>query len=294
MDEMTRERNPRPDWLKVRLPSGESYFRLKSLMRGKTLHTVCEEARCPNVAECWGQGTATFMILGDICTRACRFCAVKTGMPTVTDLGEPERVADAVKTMGLKHVVITSVDRDDLEDGGAEIYAQTILAVKRENPGASIEVLTPDFKGSRSSLETVLSAKPEVFAHNVETVPALYKGVRPGANYDRSVGLLRWSREIEPDILRKTGIMVGLGETREQIEAVMKDLLARAGVDIFTIGQYLQPTKEHHPVIRFYEPGEFRELASFGMEIGLRHVESGPLVRSSYHAASQVPQRAPQ
>jgi len=293
MDAMTRARKPRPDWLKVRLPSGESYFRLKSLMRGKTLHTVCEEARCPNVAECWGQGTATFMILGDICTRACRFCAVKTGLPTVTDLGEPERVADAVKTMGLKYAVITSVDRDDLEDGGAWIYARTILAVRRENPGTSIEVLTPDFKGSRRSLETVLSAKPGVFAHNIETVPALYKGVRPGASYDRSVELLRWSREIEPDILRKTGIMVGLGETREQIEAVMNDLVERAGVDIFTIGQYLQPTKEHHPVIRFYQPDEFRELARLGMEMGLRHVESGPLVRSSYHAASQVPQQVP-
>ncbi len=211
----------------------------------------------------------------------------------MTDFDEPERVADAVKTMGLKHVVITSVDRDDLGDGGAEIYAQTILAVRRENPGTSIEVLTPDFKGSRSSLETVLSAKPKVFAHNIETVPDLYKGVRPGANYDRSVELLRWSREIDPNILRKTGIMVGLGETREQIEAVMKDLVNRAGTDIFTIGQYLQPTKEHHPVIRFYEPGEFRELARLGMEIGLRHVESGPLVRSSYHAASQVPQQVP-
>jgi lipoic acid synthetase len=215
-------------------------------------------------------------------------------MPTVTDFGEPERVADAVKTMGLKHAVITSVDRDDLEDGGAGIYAQTILAVRRENPDTSIEVLTPDFKGSRSSLETVLSAKPEVFAHNIETVPELYKGVRPGASYDRSVKLLRWSREISPDILRKTGIMVGLGETFEQIEAVMKDLVDRAGVDIFTIGQYLQPTKDHHPVIRFYEPDEFRELARLGREIGLRHVESGPLVRSSYHAASQVPQNVPQ
>jgi lipoic acid synthetase len=214
-------------------------------------------------------------------------------MPTVTDLGEPERVADAVKTMGLKHVVITSVDRDDLEDGGAGIYAQTIHAVRRENPGTSIEVLTPDFKGSRKSLETVLFAKPEVFAHNIETVPALYKGVRPGANYDRSVELLRWSREITPDILRKTGIMVGLGETHEQIEAVMTDLVARAGVDIFTIGQYLQPTKEHHPVIRFYEPGEFRELARLGMDIGFRYVESGPLVRSSYHAAGQIPQQVP-
>lgn len=281
----------RPDWLKVRLPAGENYFRLKSLMRGKALHTVCEEARCPNVAECWGQGTATFLILGDICTRACRFCAVKTGMPTVTDLEEPERVADAVKTMGLRHAVITSVNRDDLKDGGARIYARTIDAVRRDNPGTSIEVLVPDFKGSRESLETVLEARPEILAHNIETVPALYKRVRPGANYRQSVELLRRSREIAPDVLRKTGIMVGLGETRTQIAEVMEDLVETAAVDIFTVGQYLRPTKEHHPVMRFYHPDEFHELARLGTEIGFRHVESGPLVRSSYHAASHIPAR---
>jgi lipoic acid synthetase len=284
-----QQRKPRPEWLKVRLPSGESYFRLKSLMRGKALHTVCEEARCPNVAECWSQGTATFMILGDICTRACRFCAVKTGLPTVTDMAELERVADAVQTMRLKHAVITSVNRDDLEDGGADIFARTIEAVKIKNLDTAVEVLIPDFKGSRKSLETVLAARPEILAHNIETVPELYKSVRPGANYRQSVELLRLSHAIAPEVLTKTGIMVGLGESHEQIVEVMKDLVENAGVDIFTIGQYLQPTQEHHPVMRFYHPDEFQEMARLGKEIGFRHVESGPLVRSSYHAAEQVP-----
>ena len=285
----TTKKQARPDWLKVRLPSGESYFHLKSLMRGKTLHTVCEEARCPNVAECWGQGTATFMILGDICTRACRFCAVKTGMPNVTDLNEPSRVAEAVATMGLRHAVITSVNRDDLKDGGARIFAETILSVRGQNPETSIEVLIPDFKGSYESLKTVLDASPEILAHNIETVPPLYKKVRPGANYRQSVDLLRRSRTMAPDTFTKTGIMVGLGETREQIAHVMEELVVDARVDIFTIGQYLQPTKEHHPVMRFYHPDEFEELARKGKEIGFRHVESGPLVRSSYHAATQIP-----
>ncbi len=285
----TTRKQQRPDWLKVRLPSGESYFHLKSLMRGKTLHTVCEEARCPNVAECWGQGTATFMILGDICTRACRFCAVKTGMPNVADLDEPSRVAEAVASMGLRHAVITSVNRDDLKDGGARIFAETIRSVRGQNPDTSIEVLIPDFKGSRESLKTVLDANPEILAHNIETVPTLYKKVRPGANYRQSVELLRRSREMAPDTFTKTGIMVGLGETREQIAHVMQELVVDAGVDIFTIGQYLQPTKEHHPVLRFYHPDEFEALARKGKELGFRHVESGPLVRSSYHAATQIP-----
>jgi lipoic acid synthetase len=289
MDVMQPKRKARPDWLKVRLPSGENYFRLKSLMRGKTLHTVCEEARCPNVAECWGQGTATFMILGDICTRACRFCAVKTGLPTVTDWTEPERVAEAVEAMHLKHAVVTSVDRDDLEDGGAGVFAKTIEAVKKKNPGVSVEVLIPDFKGRRASLEAVLAARPEILAHNIETVPELYKRVRPGANYRQSVELLRRSHEIAPDILTKTGIMVGLGETHDQVVDVMKGLVESADVDIFTIGQYLQPTQSHHPVMRFYHPDEFAELARLGEEMGFRHVESGPLVRSSYHAAEQIP-----
>lgn len=285
----TTKKQARPDWLKVRLPSGGRYFHLKSLMRGKTLHTVCEEARCPNVAECWGQGTATFMILGDICTRACRFCAVKTGMPTVTDLDEPSRVAEAVATMGLRHAVITSVNRDDLKDGGARIFAETIQSVRAQNPETSIEVLIPDFKGSGESLKTVLDARPEILAHNIETVPSLYKKVRPGANYRQSVELLRRSRGMAPDTFTKTGIMVGLGETREQIAHVMEELVVDAEVDIFTIGQYLQPTKEHHPVMRFYHPDEFEELARIGKDVGFRHVESGPLVRSSYHAAAQIP-----
>jgi lipoic acid synthetase len=229
------------------------------------------------------------MILGDICTRACRFCAVTTGLPTATDQSEPERVADAVAAMNLRHAVITSVNRDDLDDGGAFIFARTIEAVRGKNPETSIEVLIPDFKGSRQSLVTVLDARPEILAHNIETVPALYKRVRPGARYRQSVEVLGRSREIAPDIIRKSGIMVGLGETREQIEDVMRHLVETAAVDVFTIGQYLQPTKEHHPVVRFYHPDEFHELARIGLEIGFRHVESGPLVRSSYHAASQVP-----
>lgn len=281
-------RLPRPDWLKVRLPSGRNYFRLKSLMRGRGLHTVCEEARCPNVAECWGKGTATFMILGDVCTRACRFCAVATGLPKSLELDEPGRIAQAVVSMRLDHAVITSVSRDDLEDGGASIFAESIEAVRRRRPQTTIEVLIPDFKGSRASLVKVLTAGPEILAHNIETVPELYRQVRPGANYIQSVELLRRSREIAPTITRKTGIMVGLGENLDQIEAVMKDLVEIAGVDIFTIGQYLQPTKEHHPVFRFYRPDEFRELSRIGEEIGFRHVEAGPLVRSSYHAASQI------
>ncbi len=279
----------RPEWIKVQTPRGETYQSLKSLMRGKQLHTVCEEAHCPNIAECWEAGTATFLILGDICTRSCGFCDIKTGRPLALDWAEPLRVAQAVKAMNLQHVVITSVNRDDLSDGGAFIFARTIEAVRRKNRGTSIEVLIPDFKGSRESLATVLEARPEVLAHNIETVPALYKQVRPGASYRQSVELLQRSREMAPDIVRKTGIMVGLGETSDQIEEVMSDLVQNAGVDVFTIGQYLQPTKKHHPVVRYYHPDEFSALARIGLEMGFRHVESGPLVRSSYHAASQIP-----
>ncbi len=287
----TTVRSPRPDWLKVRLPSGDNYFRLQSVMRRLDLHTVCEEARCPNVAECWGQGTATFMILGDVCTRACGFCAVTTGLPTKLDFGEPERVAEAVELMALRHAVITSVNRDELPDGGAFIFARTIEAVRRRTPGTTIEVLIPDFKGSREALETVLRARPEILNHNIETVPRLYKRARPGASYRQSVELLRRSREISPDVVTKTGIMLGLGETVEDVEDVMRELVERAGVDVFTIGQYLQPTKDHLPVERFVHPDEFDELARRGNEIGFRHVEAGPLVRSSYHAANQIPDR---
>jgi lipoyl synthase len=281
-------RERRPDWLKVRLPSGESYFRLKGILRGLSLNTVCEEARCPNVAECWGQGTATFMILGDVCTRACGFCAVTTGLPRTLDRDEPERVAEAVSAMALAHVVVTSVNRDELPDGGSSMFAATIEAIRKRNPGASVEVLIPDFKGSRGSLETVLAAGPDILNHNIETVPRLYKRVRPGASYRQSIELLRRAKEIAPRVVSKTGIMLGLGETRDEVTAVMADLV-RESVDILTVGQYLQPTLEHLPVERFVHPDEFRDLAREGMALGLRHVEAGPLVRSSYHAANQVP-----
>ena len=280
--------SPRPDWLRVRLPSGENYFRLKGIMRGLELHTVCEEARCPNVAECWGQGTATFMILGDVCTRSCGFCAVKTGLPQFLDREEPARVAEAVEAMHLRHAVITSVNRDELPDGGASIFAETIEAVRERSPETSIEVLIPDFKGSRDALETILAAKPAILNHNVETVPRLYKKARPGASYPQSVELLRRSKEIDESVVSKTGIMLGLGENAEEVEALMRDLVA-VSVDVFTIGQYLQPTKVHLPVERFVHPDEFREFGELGKALGFRHVESGPLVRSSYHAANQIP-----
>lgn len=285
---MVATKSPRPDWLRVRLPGGENYTRLKSVMREHNLNTVCEEARCPNVAECWGQGTATFMILGEICTRACGFCAVTTGLPTTLDLTEPSRVAAAVKAMGLRHVVITSVNRDELPDGGSTIFARTIEAVRRDNPDTTIEVLIPDFKGSKPALEKVLAARPEILNHNVETVPRLYKRVRPGANYSQSIELLGRAKAVAPEVVSKTGIMVGLGEDFGEIVDVMKELV-QARVEVFTIGQYLQPTKDHLPVERFYHPDEFQELKRVGLATGFRHVESGPLVRSSYHAAGQVP-----
>ena len=293
MATLTMPRSPRPDWLKVRLPTGDDYFRLKGIMRDKGLHTVCEEARCPNIAECWGQGTATFMILGDVCTRSCGFCAVKTGLPQVLDQDEPRRVADAVEAMGLTHAVITSVNRDELPDGGAAMFARTIEAVRERMPETSIEVLIPDFKGSRASLETVLGARPEILNHNIETVPRLYRHVRPGARFAQSVELLRRAKEIRNDIVSKTGIMLGLGESLDEVEAVMRELVDDAGVDLFTIGQYLQPTKEHLPVERYVHPDEFQELADRGRTIGFRHVEAGPLVRSSYHAANQIPLTTP-
>jgi lipoic acid synthetase len=286
---MSASSQRRPDWLKVRLPSGENYVRLKAIMRRFDLHTVCEEALCPNVAECWGQGTATFMILGDVCTRSCRFCAVTTGLPQGLDQNEPERVARAVEAMGLKHAVITSVNRDDLPDGGARVFARTIEAVRRRNPTTSTEVLIPDFKGSREALGTVLAAEPDILNHNVETVPRLYKRVRPGAMYRRSIELLRAAKEARPGIVSKTGIMVGLGETRSEIVQVMGELVGFAGVDVFTIGQYLRPSASHLPVERFYHPSEFDDLARTGRQLGFRHVEAGPLVRSSYHAANQIP-----
>ena len=273
----------RPDWLKVRAPGGKNYNELQMLMRDLALHTVCEEARCPNIGECWGHRTATFMILGDTCTRACGFCAVKTGRPGALDWGEPERVARAVQTMGLKHVVVTSVNRDDQPDGGSLIFAATIRKIRAYVPGCTVEVLTPDFEGVRSSLENVLRARPDVFNHNVETVERLTKAVRRRARYRRSLEVLRMAKEIVPGLCTKSGIMVGLGEMRAEITQTMQDLRA-CDVDILTIGQYLRPTPQHLDIVRYYHPDEFADLKAEGLALGFKHVESGPLVRSSYHA----------
>jgi lipoic acid synthetase len=278
----------RPEWLKVRLPAGDNYFDLKRLMRGLSLHTVCESARCPNVGECWQHRTATFMILGELCTRRCSFCAVPKGKPAgEVDGAEPERVAEAAAGMGLKYVVVTSVDRDDLEDGGATIFARTIEALRQQIPCCQVEVLIPDFRGSDAALEIVLRARPEVLNHNIETVPRLYPVARRGSRYQRSLRLLRRSREIAPAIPTKSGLMVGLGETFAEVCATLADL-ASVGVDILTIGQYLRPSGEQLPVARFYSPEEFSALKREGESRGIRHVESGPLVRSSYHAHEQA------
>lgn len=277
----------RPEWLKVRLPSGENYFDLKRIMRGLDLHTVCESARCPNIGECWSQRIATFMILGDLCTRRCAFCAVPKGRPLAVDGEEPERVARAAEAMGLKYVVVTSVDRDDLKDGGATIFALTIEALRRRIPGVKVEVLIPDFRGSDEALKTVLRARPDVLNHNTETVPRLYSVARHGSRYERSLRLLRRSREIDPSVPTKSGLMVGLGETFDEVRSVLADLSA-AGVGIVTMGQYLRPSGDQLPVARYYTPEEFAALKCEGLKLGLRHIESGPLVRSSYHAREQT------
>jgi lipoic acid synthetase len=277
----------RPDWLKVRVPTGPRYIELKSMMRTMELHTVCEEARCPNIGECWGHGTATFMILGDVCTRACRYCAVTSGKPTTLDLGEPKRVAEAVAKMGLRHAVITSVDRDDLPDYGAGLFAATIRKIHQIVPGCAVEVLTPDFQGSMDALSVVMDAQPEIFNHNIETVRRVFRRVRPGrSRYDVSLDVLRAAKEMSDGRLTKSGIMVGLGEAREEIRQTMQDLRA-AGVDIMTIGQYLRPTAKHVEIDRYYHPDEFAEMREEGLALGFSHVESGPLVRSSYHAHEQ-------
>jgi len=277
----------RPDWLKVRLPAGPRYAELKDLMRGMKLHTVCEEARCPNIGECWGHGTATFMILGDVCTRACRYCAVTSGKPHTLDLGEPRRVAEAVLAMGLKHAVVTSVDRDDLPDFGADIFAATIRKIHEVNPGCAVEVLTPDFQGTAAAIRTVTDARPEIFNHNIETVERVFRRVRPGkSNYRLSLAVLAMAKEVHPHGLTKSGIMVGLGESTEEIVETMLDL-RKVGVEILTIGQYLQPTAKHVVIDRYYHPDEFAELRERGLALGFSHVESGPLVRSSYHAHEQ-------
>jgi lipoyl synthase len=278
-------RTPRPDWLKVRLPQGEQYFRVKSLVQEHHLNTVCEDARCPNIGECWGAGTATFMVLGDICTRACGFCAVKTGRPPTHDRDEPRRVAEAIAKLNLRYAVITSVDRDDLQDGGAWIFAETIRLTRSLCPDIRVEVLTPDFRGSEAALGTVLEAQPDVFAHNVETVPRLYPSARAGSRYVRSLGLLAAANRLGVTAT-KSSVMVGLGERRDEVLEVMNDL-RKAAVDIVTLGQYLQPTIDNLPVERYYSPDEFAELRDYGRSLGFRHVEAGPLVRSSYHAQIQ-------
>ena len=273
----------RPEWLKVRMPGGSNYKELKTIMRDNSLHTVCEEAHCPNMGECWEYRTATFMILGEICTRACGFCAVTSGRPTGLDLHEPSRVADAVQRMGLRHVVITSVNRDDLPDGGSSVFAATIRKVREANPGCTIEVLIPDFEGVESSLLNVVQAEPELLDHNVETVERLTKRVRRKAQYRRSLAVLLRAKELAPCRLTKSGIMLGLSETDEEIAATLADLRS-ARVDVVTIGQYLRPSAKHLAVEKFYTPAEFSRWREYGMGLGFRHVESGPQVRSSYHA----------
>ncbi len=277
----------RPDWIKVRAPSGETYDQLQSLMRRKELHTVCEEAGCPNMGECWGSGTATFLMLGDVCTRSCRFCDIKHGRPEALDWLEPERVAQAVKAMELKHAVITSVNRDERRDGGAPIFAAVIRRIHQLHIGCSVEVLIPDFKGSLEALKIVMDARPEILNHNIETVPSLFKRVQPQDHYEWSESILRNAKMLDSEVLTKSGIMVGLGETMDEIKAVMRDLKSW-GVDILTIGQYLQPSRQHLPIERYYTLDEFAALKRYGEEIGFRWVESAPLVRSSYHAAEQV------
>nr|WP_297987856.1 lipoyl synthase [uncultured Anoxybacillus sp.] len=285
----TKEQHLRkPEWLKIKLNTNEHYTGLKKMMREKQLHTVCEEARCPNIHECWAvRRTATFMILGDVCTRACRFCAVKTGLPTELDWQEPERVAESVRLMNLKHVVVTAVARDDLKDGGAAVFAETVRAIRRKNPLTTIEVLPSDMGGIYDNLKTLMDARPDILNHNIETVRRLTPRVRARATYERSLEFLRRAKEMQPDIPTKSSLMVGLGETKEEILEAMDDLRA-VGVNILTIGQYLQPTKKHLKVEKYYHPHEFVELKEIALAKGFSHCESGPLVRSSYHADEQV------
>jgi lipoic acid synthetase len=277
----------KPSWLKVRAPGGPNYVRLKQLMRGLELHTVCEEAHCPNVGECWEHGTATFMILGDVCTRNCAYCAVSHGRPPKFDAAEPERVAQAVAEMQLQHAVITSVDRDDLPDFGAWAFAETIRQIQQRVPSCSVEVLVPDFQGDEESIRTVLDAGPDIYNHNTETVPRLYKRCRPGGRYERVMRIFTTAKRIASDIPTKSGIILGMGETNEEVLSVMRDL-RDVDVDIITLGQYLRPSSSHIKLDRYVTPDEFRMLRDAGMAMGFRHVESGPLVRSSYHAWEQV------
>jgi lipoyl synthase len=280
-------RQPKPEWLKARAPVGENFRQLKKLARGLGLHTVCESAQCPNIGECWNHGTATFMLLGDICTRRCGFCAVPKGKPQAIDYEEPGRVAEAVATLGIKHAVVTSVNRDDDNVGGARIFAETIRHIRALAPGCRVEVLIPDFQGLEEPLRIVLDANPDVLNHNTETVPRLYRAVRSGARYKRTLDLLETAKKFSPGMVTKTGVMVGLGETSEELIEVFADLAARS-VDILTVGQYLRPSRDHLPIARFYTPDEFRMLKDEALALGFRHVESGPLVRSSYHAHEQA------
>lgn len=276
--------NPaRPAWLRAPSPGGPNYRELKSLITELKLHTVCESAACPNVGECWNQRTATFMILGNVCTRRCGFCAVQKGGPLPVDYDEPRRVAEAVSLMGLKYAVVTSVNRDDRKDGGAELFALTIEAIRQRIPDCRVEVLVPDFQGSRPAMKIVLDARPDVLNHNTETVPRLYRQVRLGARYERSLEMLRYAKELSPRIPVKSGLMLGLGELREEVLQVMRDLRAHS-VDILTLGQYLRPSPKHLPIVRYVPPAEFDEYREAGREMGFAHVEAGPLVRSSYHA----------
>lgn len=277
----------KPQWLKVKAPGSDNYMRLKHMMRELNLHTVCEEAHCPNIGECWEHGTATFMILGDVCTRNCAYCAVSHGRPPAYDIEEPSRVARAIAELNLRHAVITSVDRDDLPDFGSFIFAETIRQIHLRLPSCSIEVLVPDFQGDEDAIRAVLDARPNIYNHNTETVPRLYKKARPGGRYERLLEIFRVAKRIAPDIPTKSGIILGLGETNEEVIEVMKDLRA-VDVDILTIGQYLRPSNSHIALDRYVTPEEFRELYTVGMSLGFRHVESGPLVRSSYHAWEQV------
>jgi lipoic acid synthetase len=280
-----------PPWIRVRVSEGENFKQLKGLVQERRLHTVCEEARCPNIFDCWSRRTATFMILGDVCTRACRFCAVTSGRPVELDIGEPLRVAESVAQLELRHAVITSVDRDDLADGGSGIFARTIRAIRRRSPGTTIEVLTPDFQGDLEAVRTVVEAGPDIFNHNTETVPRLYARIRPKAVYANSLALLRHVKALAPSMVTKSGLMVGLGESEDELVEVFRNMRAH-DIDVLTVGQYLRPSKKHAEVVRYYRPEEFARLKDVALRMGFRHVEAGPLVRSSYHADEQVPLEA--
>ncbi|MBF8279272.1 MAG: lipA [candidate division NC10 bacterium] len=277
----------KPPWLKVKAPGSPNYLRLKRLVQDQRLHTICEEAHCPNIGECWEQLTATFLILGDICTRNCGFCAVTHGKPTELDLAEPDRVAQAIQRLGLEHAVITSVNRDDQADGGSAIFAAVIRRIRELSPGCGVEVLIPDFRGNEAALRTVVEAAPDILNHNMETVPRLYREVRPGSRYEQSLELFAKARRMAPALVTKSGIIVGFGEEREELLKTMADL-RQVDCDILTLGQYLRPSQQHLPIIRYYTPEEFRELKAIGEGMGFKHVEAGPLVRSSYHARGQI------